>query len=75
MAIRKIETDDFIVEFDDTPELRDAVFERLLKFYSTDIESFSGECMVQGDSVYIVGPPMLGEIADEIIKFDVKWKD
>ena len=70
----KFETDDYIVEFEDSPELRDKVFEAVLSFYKKH-ESFCGEVIMQADDPIIEAPEVLSRIADNIIKFKVTCKE
>lgn len=72
--IRKIEIEDGVVEFDDTPELRDAVFEKVLKFF-TDHGAFTGEAIFQSDGPQIDGPDLLSDLADDLFKFNVEWRE
>lgn len=66
--------DDCIVSYTDTPELRNAIFEKMLQFF-LDKQSFSGESICQSDSCQIDAAPLLAEIADDLFKFDVEWKE
>lgn len=72
--MRKIETDDCVVKFDDNREVRDKVFEAVVKFF-VEHEVFCGESIMQCDAPQIDGPELLSEIADDIIKFDVEYKE
>lgn len=69
----KIETNDFVCEYEDNDNVRNAVFERVMQFFK-DHESFSGESIMQSDSPLIDAPNVLAEIADEIMEFKVDWK-
>jgi tRNA splicing ligase len=73
MATRTIETDDLIVTFDDTPELRAIVFERVLKWFEKH-QSFQGECIMQSDDPQIYAPVFLSDLADDVFKFKVDLK-
>lgn len=70
----KLETEDFIVEYKDDQEARDAVFEKVLEFF-IEHKSFHGEAIMQSDAPQIYAPELLSDIADDIVKFDVKNKD
>ncbi len=72
--MRKITTKDYTVSFEDTQEMRDAVFERVIAFYMKH-EAFSGESIMQCDGPQIDAPDLLADLADETLKFHVKWKD
>lgn len=72
--MRKFETSDYVVEFDDSQNIKDAVFEELIKFYKRN-ESFNGESVQQNDDCIINAPEVLGDIADRIIKFQFNWKE
>ena len=69
-----IDDEDYKVEFDDTPELRDKVFEKVLQFFK-DHDSYIGECIMQNDDPIINAPNYFAEIADDIIKFEVNYKE
>lgn len=71
--MKKIETGDFVCEYDDSESIKNAVFERVMEFFKTH-ESFSGEQIMQSDSPTIDAPNVLADIADDIIKFSVEWK-
>lgn len=71
---RRIETKDCIIQFEDSEALRDLVFYKLIEWY-TENHLFSGESIMQSDRGNIESPVLLSDIADDIIKFDVKWKD
>lgn len=72
--MRKIETDNCKVEFDDSQKTKDKVFEAVIAFF-VEHESFSGECICQSDDPQIEAAPAFGNIADDILKFNVTWKD
>ena len=68
------ETETFVVKFENTPEMAEKVFKKLIDWYFEQ-ESFMGECIMQCDNSIIEAPEVLSEIADDIIKFDVDYKD
>lgn len=69
-----IETDDYIVKYPCDSAVKDAVFNRVIKFF-IDHETFNAECIMQKDSPQIEAPSLLAEIADDIIKFHHVWKN
>ncbi len=64
--------DGMTVSYDDTPELRNAVFERVLLFF-IEQKTFSGESICQMDGPQIEAPNMLGDLADDVFKFQTKY--
>lgn len=71
----KIKTDDFEVEFDDSAEVKDAIFNYLIEKYYVKLEAFNGETIMQCDDTLIEAPSVLAKIADSIIKFKVTCFD
>ena len=57
-----------IVTYNDTQEIRDAVFERVMKYF-IEHEAFFGESIHQSDGPIIDAPNVMSDIADDIIKF------
>ena len=72
--MKTIELNEFTVSYDDSQETKDSVFEAVIAFYKKH-ESFSGEEICQCDGPVIDAHSHLANIADDIIKFDVKWND
>lgn len=70
----QIGTAEYVVTFDDSEAAKQAVFQRLLKFF-THHEAFSGESVMQCDGPQIEAAPLLAELADEIFKFDRTFKE
>ena len=70
----KIETKNYFVTFEDTPEMHKKVFDRLIEFFKKH-ESFRGESVMQCDNPQIEAPGVLADIADDIIKFEVAYKE
>lgn len=70
----KIETDEYIVTFKDDQAARDALFDAVVNLFKKK-GSFSGECIVQSDWASIDSPEFLGDLADNILQFDVRYKD
>lgn len=68
---RIIRTKHYTVEFEDTIELRDRVFEAVLEFY-VDYQAFDGDAIMQSDDPQIYAPVVLSEIADDLFRFNVK---
>lgn len=65
---------DSSVVFKDNQKIRDAVFIALIDWYFKH-QSFSGEEIIQCDGPLIDAPNVLADIADDIIKFDVRWDE
>ena len=70
----KLETDDYIVEFQLTEALKDRLLEKVIDFF-TEHECFNGESIIQSDGPQIGAAPLLADIADDVFKFDIKWKE
>lgn len=71
MSTKKvIECSGYKVEYEDTPEIRDAVFEKLMESYFKEYGAYSGEVIMQSDDPIIYAPEVLAEIADDIIRFE-----
>ena len=70
--MRVIRKDDHEVRFDDSQEVKDKVFEKLIDFFK-EHETYSGESICQSDGPQVEAPELLSTIADDIIKFRVKW--
>lgn len=70
----KFETDDWIVECKDDPATKEAVFNAVIQFFK-DHQMFSGESIMQSDNPQIEAPILMSNIADDILKFNVKYKD
>lgn len=62
------------VLFDDSQEAKDRVYDIMLKFFKK-VNMFSGESLSQSDETYIEAPEVLGEVAEEGFKFEVKYND
>ena len=67
-------SDDMSISYDETVEVKEAVFRKLIDWYKEQ-ELFSGESICQSDRGYEHGVVVLGEIADDIIKFDLKYDE
>ena len=63
-----------VVEWNDSPETKDAVFQHLLNWY-IEHGAFSGESIMQRDDPQLDAPVILSDIADDVIKFRLKDTD
>jgi len=72
--MKTIETKDCIVKYKDDKATKQAVFDKVVGFF-LEHESFSGESIMQADDPRIEAPVLLSAIADDILCFDVTWKD
>jgi UDP:flavonoid glycosyltransferase YjiC (YdhE family) len=63
-----------IASYEETPELKDQVFERVLSFFKS-VDHFTGESLQQSDNVQELAPDLVSDIADNIIKFELTWKE
>jgi hypothetical protein len=70
--LKQIKIEDATVEYEDTQEIRDAVFERVMAYFN-EYECYSGEIIHQSDDPQIYAPSVMSDIADEIIAF--RWKN
>jgi len=68
----KIYDGDVTVTYEDTPEVRDKVFERVLE-YVKKYNASSGESIHQDDDCIIYAPVVLSDIVDDIL--EMEWKD
>jgi len=71
---KKIEISYGQVEYDDTPEIRDQVFERVMKYFQ-EYNAWGGEVIHQDDDCIIYAPNVLSDIADDIVKFKITSDD
>ena len=62
------------VSYEDSPELHKKVFDYLMENYFKEYECYFGECIMQSDDPQAYAPVVLSDIADDIIKFDVKYE-
>ena len=69
-----IETDELIAEYNDDEAAKQAVFDRVLAYFK-EFESFHGESIHQSDNPIIYAPNVMSDIADNILKFKVTYKD
>lgn len=62
---------DYIIEYDDSPEMKEKVFNRIIQYFKKH-NSWSGESVMQCDNPQMEAPEVMAEIADDIIKFKVE---
>jgi len=70
--MKTIRSEDYLAIYNDDQATKDAVFEKVIAFFKRH-ESFSGESICQCDEPMIDAPYFMAELADKIIKFDVKY--
>lgn len=68
------ETDDLIVTYEDSKAVKDAVFKRVMAYFNGH-RMYHGEGIHQMDNTIIDAPCVMSDIADDIIKFKVTYKD
>lgn len=56
------------VTYEDNPEIRDKVFERVMEYFK-EYNCYCGESIHQSDNPIIYAPYVLSDIADDIICF------
>ena len=66
------ETNEAIVAFDENS--KDELFEKVLAWY-LEHECFNAESIYQCDAPQLTAPELLADIAEDILKFKVQWKD
>lgn len=64
----KEEHEDYSLEYDDSPEAKERVYQIALKWFKEQ-EMFNGESLGQSDETYISGPSMMIELAEDGFKF------
>jgi hypothetical protein len=64
---------DMVATFDDTQELRNEVFESIVRWIGRHNAS-SGESM-QNDDFVLEAPELLCDIIDDLFQFKTEWKD
>lgn len=69
----RIETSDLLLFCDNSDETKQKLFHKIVDFF-VERELFNGESITQSDVVSIDAPQLLSEIAEDILKFDVKFK-
>lgn len=73
-TVHRLENDERVVTFRVNAETKDAVFDRVMKFFEEQ-DQFSGEGIHQSDNCLIEAPSVLSDIADNILKFNVNYKE
>jgi len=69
-----LETEDYIITYRDDEETKNKLFEMVLSFL-TENEAFNGESIHQNDVANIELANFMTEIADEVMKFNVEYKE
>lgn len=72
--IREVETKEMVARFEDSVDLRNAVFEKVVAFFQKH-ETFHGEVIMQSDAPQLDAAPFLASMADELFRFKVEYKD
>lgn len=67
------EKDELVVSFNETPELKEAVYQRVLQFFHEQ-GTYSGESIMQSDGPQLDAPELLSYLADELFKFEVNYE-
>lgn len=62
---------DRIVSFEETPELKEKVYQNVLAWIKKH-DAYHGEVIMQDDDCIISAPDLLSDIVDELFKFEVK---
>jgi hypothetical protein len=70
----QIEVKDYMVEYEDIPEMHKKVFDAVLNYFKKH-HAFHGEVIMQCDNTIIDAPNVLSNIADNIMKFKVTYKE
>lgn len=65
---KEIKIEDATIEYEDSQEIRDRVFERVMEYFN-EFQCYSGESIHQSDDPLIFAPNVMSDISDEIIKF------
>jgi hypothetical protein len=71
---KTIKIEDAVIEYEDTQEVRDAVFERVMEYFN-EFGCWRGEIIHQSDDPIIYAPNVMSDIADDIIKFEYIYDD
>lgn len=70
----KFNITDGVVSYRDSNTIRDVVFELVLDYFKR-MEAFSAETIGQSDKCLEEASLLLEDIADNVLKFDVEYKD
>ena len=68
------ENDEYKLSYNNDSITKDKLYKALLTFF-TEQEKYSGESICQSDSAQSDGIELLSDIADDIFKFKVKYKE
>lgn len=68
MLERKYESEEFVVRWLESPELKQQIYEKVIQWYISH-EAFSAESIMQSDGTQIDAAPFLAELADKTIHF------
>lgn len=62
------------VTYSDDDATKQAVFDRVIAYFKKH-DAYSGSSVMQLDMAFCAAPSVLADIADNIIKFDVEYKE
>lgn len=65
---------DLEVTYNETDELKDEVFQKLIDFFKK-YNAFSGDSIMQNDDPLIYASELLSDICDDLICFKENWTD
>jgi hypothetical protein len=71
MNVNTVRTENYLATYKDDPEVRDAVFKKLVDFFAKH-ESFSAESVMQCDGPQIEAPELMADIA-EMLEFKTEF--
>ena len=63
-----------IVRYKDSDFVKEQVFNAVVEWCKKH-SAYAGEMICQSDTTIIEAPDLMATIVDDIIKFDVEWKD
>jgi len=69
--MKEFKTEFYNVKYLENQEIKDAVFNAIVEWCKKH-ELFAGECIMQSDAGTIEAAPLLADIVDDIIKFEVR---
>jgi hypothetical protein len=72
--LMKEQIEEYTLEYDDSHKTKYKVFDKLIALFK-EHETYDGERIRQGDIPEAVILMLLEDIADDIIKFKVNWKE
>lgn len=70
----EIKTEDYTVEYSDSEETKQKVFDTVINFFK-EHKSFCGECIAQSDAPQIASTEFLCTLADDVICFKQTFND